>query len=183
MSVQLELRSERVELVEADALLLPVDGQLCRLGGATASALRAALPPDERADEMQYVEDELARLRPLAHPTAAVIDGIARWSKLVVSAAYPHNVDGVSYSPQACAQMIRSAIPAAAMVAVEQSIRSIAATLIGTAYRLPVDLAVRAFIDGLAVAKGPLTVRWSIPDDTARELALAATRRLGMHTQ
>src|SRR5690348_991289 len=100
MSVKLEIHEARVESIDADALLLPVDGQLCRLGGASAAALRAALPAEERADEMEYVEEELARLKPLAHPAAAVIDGVARWSKLLVSAAYPHNVDGVVYSPQ-----------------------------------------------------------------------------------
>jgi hypothetical protein len=62
----------------------------------------------------------------------------------------------------------------------EQSIASVAATLIGTAYRMPVDLAVRAFIDGLAAASGALVVRWSIPDADARELATAATERLGL---
>jgi hypothetical protein len=180
MAVRVEIRADRVEMIDADALLVPVDGQICRLGGATASALRAALSADERADELDYVEDQLARLRPLAHPSAAVIDGVARWSKLVVSAAYPHNVDGVIYSPQDCAQMIRRAIPTAVAAASEQSIASVAATLIGTAYRMPVDLAVRAFIDGLAAASGALVVRWSIPDADARELATAATERLGL---
>jgi hypothetical protein len=131
MAVRLEIHDARVELIDADALLLPVDGQLCRLGGASASALRAALPAEERAEEMEYVEEQLSRLKPLAHPSAAVIDGVARWSKVLVSAAYPHNVDGVVHSPQDCARMIRSALPVAIALAQEQSINSLAATLIG----------------------------------------------------
>ena len=176
----IELCDARVEHVDADALLLPVDGQLCRLGGATASALRAALDPDERADELEYVEHELAQLRPLAHPQARVIDGIARWRKLVVSAAYPHNVDGAVFDAHDCARMIRAALPEAIVVAAPKGITTLAATLIGTAYRIPLDLAVRAFVDGVAAAKSPIVVRWSLPDDAARELAREAARRVGL---
>jgi len=179
--MKLEIIADRVELVDADALLIPVDGTLCRLGGATASALRAALPAEERAEEMEYLEEELGRLGPLPHPSARVIDGVARWSKLLVTAAYPHNVDGAIYSAQDCARMIRAALPIALTLAVDEKLASIAATLIGTAYRMPADIAVRAFIDGLAASvKLPVTVRWSLPDATCRELALEAGQRLGL---
>lgn len=177
---RLEIHEARVESLEADALLLPVDGQLYRLGGASTSALRAALPADERADELEYVEEALARLKPLPHPTATVIDGVARWSSLLVSAAYPHNADGVVYSPHDCARMVRNALPVALALAHEHSIASIAATLIGTQYRMFVDLAVRAFVDGVAAARGSVIVRWSIPDAGHRDLALAAARRVGL---
>jgi hypothetical protein len=178
--VRLEIRDARVELVDADALLLPVDGLLCRLRGASASALRAALPQSERAEELEYVEDELARLRPLAHPSAAIIDGVARWSKLVVTAAYPHNVDGVVYSPHDCARMIRAALPVAIALAQDQWISFVAATLIGTAYRMPIELAARAFVDGVAAAQGSLVVRWSIPEPEHRATALLAARNVGL---
>jgi hypothetical protein len=178
--VKLEIHEARVELIEADALLLPVDGQLCRLGGASAGALRVALPAEERAEELEYVEEELSRLKPLVHPAASVIDGVARWSKLVVSAAYPHNADGVIYSPQDCARMIRQALPVAIALAEAGSIGSLAATLIGTQYRMPVDLAVRAFVDGVAAARASTVVRWSIPDPEHRALALAAAQRVGV---
>jgi hypothetical protein len=180
-SLVVQIVEPRVELIDADAILLPVDGQLCRLGGAVASALRAALPPDERADELEYVEHELAQMRPLAHPQAHAIDGIARWRKIVVSAAYPHDVDGAVFSPDDCARMIRAAIPTAIGVVEELGYESLAATLIGTAYRMPVDLAVRAFADGLAAAaKRCVVVRWSLPDAAHRELADAACKRLGL---
>jgi len=177
----LEIVDDRIELVEADAILLPVDGQVCRLGGAVANALRLALPPEERADEMEYVEDELSRMRPLPHPQARAIDGVARWRKILVVAAYPHDVDGAVFSPDDCAHMIRSAIPSAIALADELEIGVVAATLIGTAYRMPADLAVRAFVDGLAVAaKRPVSIRWSLPDPRHRELARSASARLGI---
>ncbi len=176
----IEIHEARVEHIDAEALLLPVDGLICKLGGATAAALRASLTDDERDDELEYVTDMLERMRPLAHPTAQVIDGVARWRKLVVSAAYPHNVDGRVFSPQDCAQMLRAAIPQALDVAATEGIGSISATVIGTAYRVPVDLAVRAFLDGIAAAKTSIVVRWSVPDADARRLAAEAAHRLGL---
>jgi hypothetical protein len=176
--IELEILPERVELIDADALLLPVDGALCRLGGATAGALRAALPADERTDEMAYVEEELARLRPLRHPEARVIEGVARWGKLVVSAAYPHNVDGAVFGPADCARMVRAALPAACAAAASTGVQVLAATVIGTQYRMPADLAVRAFLDGLLAATSSLTVRWSLPDPAHRALATDAWSRL-----
>jgi len=65
-------------------------------------------------------------------------------------------------------------------VAADHAIPSLAATLIGTQYRMPVDLAVRAFVDGLAGSAASVLVRWSIPDDQARELARAAVQRVGL---
>lgn len=181
MKLQLELVELTVERIEADALLLAVDGQLCRLGGAAAGALRLALAPEERADELEYVEDQLARLRPVPHPQARLIDGVARWRKLLVSAAYPHNVDGVIHTPDDCARMIRNAIPAALALAEAHQLASVAATWIGTAYRMSAELAVRAFADGLRTAAAHhVIVRWSLPDATHRQLAAAAAARIGI---
>jgi len=176
--IELEILTERVEHVDADSLLVPVDGAICRLGGAVASALRAALPEDERQDELEYVEDALARIRPLQHPDARVIDGVARWNKLVVSAAYPHNVNDVIYGPNECAAMVRAALPVACSVAASAGIQILAATVIGTQYRMPAELAVRAFLDGLAAATSAITVRWSLPDASHRALATEAWSRL-----
>jgi hypothetical protein len=181
MALEVEIVDARVELVDATAILLPVDGKICRLGGAVAGGLRAALAPDERIDEIDYVEHELARMRPLAHPQAKAIDGIARWSKIIVSAAYPHDVDGAVFSPDDCARMLRNALPVALALVDELALPTLAATLIGTAYRMPAGLAVRAFADGLAVAKHrAVRVRWSLPDAAHRHLAAAACCRLGL---
>ena len=178
-----EILAARVEHVHADALLLPVDGTICRLGGAASGALRAALPPDERADEMAYLEDELARLRPLPHARARAIDGVARWKTIIVSAAYPHNVDGIVHSPDDCARLLRAAIPPAVALAAERGLASIAATLIGTAYRMSVDQAIRAFADALAAAaQHRIRVCWSLPDSTHRERAEVACRQRGLVT-
>jgi hypothetical protein len=168
------------------------------------------LPLDQRAEELEYVEEELARLRPIPHPQACVIDGVGPWEKLLVSATYPHNVGGVIYAPEYCARMLGSAIPAAIGVAYADGIGSVAATLIGTAYRMSPDLAVlrrlpemtryeelnimgqfsralkrvRAFVDGLrAAAHRAVVVRWSLPDPAHYQLASSAAERLEMSTR
>lgn len=181
MALEVEIVDDRVEFIDAAAILLPVDGQICRLGGAVGSGLRAALAPQDRADEIDYVEHELSRMRPLAHPQAKAIDGVARWSTIIVSAAYPHDVDGAVFSPDDCARMLRSALPVALALAEELALPTLAATLIGTAYRMPADLAVRALVDGLAVARRrAVRVRWSLPDADHRRFAEAACSRLGL---
>jgi RNA polymerase sigma factor (TIGR02999 family) len=150
-----------------------------RGGGRTPLVLDEDLSvSDERADEMQYIEDELTRLRPLRHPDAVAIDGVARWNKLVISAAYPHNVDGAVFSANDCARMIRAALPVACDIAARAGVQALGATLIGTAYRMPADLAIRAFVDGLAAASATLTVCWSLPDATHRDLAIGAWQRV-----
>lgn len=167
----LELVAERLEDVAADALLVPVDGKLCRLGGASAAALRAALSADERDDELDYVADQLSRMQPLPHPEARAIDGVARWQHLVVCAAYPHSVDDVIITPEQCAAMVRRALPEALMVADAVQAQSLAAALIGTAYRMPAELAIRAFVDGVTAARSRVVVKWSLPDPAHRALA------------
>jgi hypothetical protein len=118
-------------------------------------------------------------MRPLAHPQAKAIDGVARWSTIIVSAAYPHDVDGAVFSPDDCARMLRSALPVALALADELALPTVATTLIGTAYRMPAELAVRAFVEGLAVAgRRAVRVRWSLPNADHRRLADAACRRL-----
>jgi hypothetical protein len=77
--------------------------------------------------------------------------------------------------------MLRAAVPQAVALAAELGLASIAATLIGTAYRMSVDQAVRAFADGLAgAAKHPIRVCWSLPQSTQRELAAVACRQRGL---
>ena len=75
--------------------------------------------------------------------------------------------------------MVRAALPAAISQADALALSTLAVALIGTQYRMPLDIAVRAFVDGLAVANGRVRVRWSLPDAETRTLADAALRRLG----
>jgi O-acetyl-ADP-ribose deacetylase (regulator of RNase III) len=169
------------QTLDAQALLVPVDGAICRLGGAAASALRAALDAGERDDELEYVGDQLERMRPLADGEARVIDGVGRWSHLVVSAAYPHDVNDVIFTSDACAARLRVALPRAFEAAAAAGVRSLAMTVIGTAYRIPGDLAVRAQADAIAAAaRVDLHVLWAFREASLLEVARAAVARLGL---
>jgi len=179
--LRLTLAHADAQALDAQALLVPVDGAICRLGGAAAAALRAALAPEERDDELEYVTDQLERMPPLVDGDACVIDGVARWSHLVVSAAYPHDVNDRHFTPDDCATRLRVALPRAFEVAAAAGIASLAMTVIGTAYRLPGDLAVRAQVDALAAAaRVDLHVRWAFREPSLLEEARTAAARLGL---
>lgn len=179
--VELEIARADVQDVAAEALLVPVDGALCRLGGAAASALRAALAADERGDEIEYVSEMLARLRPLGNGGARAIEGVARWPWLIVSAAYPHNVDGRTFAVADCAAMLRAALPAAIAAAATAGASSLAMTVIGTAYRMPGGVAVRAQVDGLAAARtGGVRVVWAFREPALMDIACDAAARVGL---
>lgn len=180
--LRLTLALADAQALDAQALLVPVDGAICRLGGAAAAALRAALAPEERDDELEYVTDQLERMRPLVDGEARVIDGVARWSHLVVSAAYPHDVNDRHFTPDDCAARLRVALPRAFEVAaVAAGIDSLVMSVIGTAYRIPGDLAVRAQADALAAAaRVDLHVRWAFREPSLLAEARTAAARLGL---
>lgn len=160
---------------------MPVDGAICRLGGAAAIALRAALDPEERDDELEYVSDQLERMRPLADGDVRVIDGVARWSHLVISAAYPHDVNDRHFTPEVCAARLRIALPRAFEAAAAAGVRSLAMTVIGTAYRIPGELAVRAQADAIAAAsRVDVHVMWAFREEPLLAIARAAVARLGL---
>jgi O-acetyl-ADP-ribose deacetylase (regulator of RNase III) len=120
-------------------------------------------------------------MRPLADGEARVIDGVARWSHLVISAAYPHDVNDQHFSPEACAARLRVALPRAFEAAATAGVRSLAMTVIGTAYRIPGDLAVRAQADAIAAAaRIDLNVLWAFREAPLLEVARAAAARLGL---
>jgi hypothetical protein len=172
---------EVVEAIDAEALLLPVDGRLCVLGGAATNAIRAALAADEIESELEFLTHQLKTLRPLADGDARVIDGVARWSRIVVSAAYPHNVNDKLFSMGDCARILRVSIGKAIEATERADLRSLAMTVIGTSHRLTPDLATSAIADGIASArKSSVMVRWAIPDSAIRTMALAHSQRLGL---
>jgi hypothetical protein len=120
-------------------------------------------------------------MRPLASGAARAIEGVARWRWLVVCATYPHDVDGRTYDAAACAAMLRAAMPAAAVAAAQAGARTLAMTVVGTAYRMPGDLAVRAQVDGLAsAAVTGLRVVWAFRDAKLVDIARAAAARVGL---
>jgi O-acetyl-ADP-ribose deacetylase (regulator of RNase III) len=176
-----ELLDAKLQDVEAEALLHPVDGLACVLGGAATQAIRAALPPDERMDELEDLEVRMKELKPLSDGDARVIEGVARWNWIVVSAAYPHNAGDRIFTPEDCAARVRTALANAFQMAGDHQIKSIAVPLIGTQYRMPVATAVNAFADGLASARDcGIRVLWCAPDVEALALATAACARLGL---
>jgi hypothetical protein len=169
------------EEITAAGLLLPVDGLIPNLGSGAARAIRAALPADERMGELEYLGEQLAELRPLPVGEARVIEWDYHWNWIVVTAAYPHNTAARSFSPHECAAILRAGVAGGVRAAVAHGLASMTMTVIGTAYRMDVGMAVRAQADGLAAeVRHNLTICWSIPDAAALQLAREACLRLGL---
>jgi hypothetical protein len=116
------VRMTTVADVEAEALVLPVDGRICVIGGtAAASALKSSFEPEDRVEEFRAVEDaaRALRSRPGGFPpgTAALIDGASRWSYLVVVAALLHQMNDTAFGEADHARTLHRALVGALSVA------------------------------------------------------------------
>lgn len=99
----------------------------------------------------------------------------------MISAAYPHDVNDRHFTPDDCAARLRVALPRAFETAAAAGVRSLTMTVIGTAYRIPGDLAVRAQADALAAAaRIDLRVLWAFREAPLVDAARAAIARLGL---
>ena len=159
MRVKITLLQEDINNVSADGLVLPVDGQICVIGGtAAARAFKASFAEEaEDAEEQQelylYAEEDVQRLQPLPHGKCRIIQGNDRWPNLVVAAAFYHNVNDVVFtSGQACS-LLTNAIRNAVCASAAHGIDSIALTLMGTTYRVSARESIAAMIAGLAAAR------------------------------
>lgn len=82
--------------------------------------------------------------------------------------------------PEVCAARLRHALPNAFEVAARSGIRTLGLTVIGTAYRMPGELAVRAQMDAIARAPAELHIVWAFRESALLEVARAAAARVGI---
>ncbi len=188
--MHLELTDRPAQDIDADTLLFPVDGRRPAPGGGVIRAIRASLSADDAEsmrDELDFLDEELAALR-LPDGGAAMLTGVGRWDQLLVSAAYPHNVNGALFEPPQYMDLIRRALPHALEFAESDptltvggrptdqpaTIRRVTMTLIGTAYRVSMEQSVRAIGDALIAAHRAgrsQHVIWSLPVEGALDAA------------
>ena len=73
--------------VAADALVVPVDGVVCRLGGAVARAILKSVPREERLELREDIDAELDGWKPIPDGDARALEGRGRWARFIVAAA------------------------------------------------------------------------------------------------
>jgi O-acetyl-ADP-ribose deacetylase (regulator of RNase III) len=170
--MKITLFQEEIGNIQADGLILPVDGQICAIGGtAAAKTLKSSFYKEtedleEQVELYTYLEEDVFRLKPLRHGSAAVIDGNDTWAYLVVIAAFYHNVDDVVFSSNQACELLSRAIQNGVREAVRHNLQSIAMTLMGTTYRVTPQQSILALTKGMAVVRREnIEIKWCILRD------------------
>ena len=181
------LCSEKVSNLKADGLVLPVDGNICVIGGtAGAKALKESFADETESSEEQmemyeYSEDDVKALRSLPHGKAKVILGNDTWKYLVVIAVQPHHVNDQIFSEEQFCQILRSGVANGISESVRNGLKSIALTLISNSYRISSNMSVSSIAEALSLCrKEDIDVYWSIIDQQNMELAKTMCGYLGL---
>ena len=176
--MNIHLCSEKISNLKADGLVLPVDGNICVIGGtAGAKALKESFADETESREEQmemyeYSEDDVKALRPLPHGKAKVILGNDTWKYLVVIAVQPHHVNDQIFSEEQFCQILRSGLVNGINESIKKGLNSIALTLISNSYRISSSMSVTSIAEGLSLCRAKkIDVYWSIIDKNNMELA------------
>ena len=176
--MQINLCKEKIGNLKADALVLPVDGDICVIGGtAAAKALKESFVEETESSEEQmemyeYSEDDVKSLCPLQHGEAKVLLGNDTWKYLVVIAVQPHHVNDQIVSKEQYCQILRSGVVNGITDSVRNGIKSIALTLISNSYRISSNMSVSSIAEALNLCRQEdIDVYWSIINQQNMELA------------
>lgn len=175
--MRVTIRNGDIGNAQTEGLVVPVDGQICVLGGTVAAkALKASLPEEDRRDLWDYLERDVKKLCPMDHGDARVIPGDGSWGSLVIVAAVPHHANDVIFSRMQFSRILHRSIVHGIKASRESNLASIAMTIIADSYRLPSDIAIRSMVVGLhECRREDITVEWCILDrekfDMAREVS------------
>lgn len=197
--MRVELFQKRVEDIDADALLVPVDGPLkVLLGGGALSGIKASLLSQrieiqdegetlrELNRELTGFREEFERELPtrIKAGSAVVVDGIARWRHLVLADCLRHNQNDRVFTPEEHAAVAGAGVHAAVLAAENAGIQTLLITPIGTSTRMEMDRSIATIVRGLAArSSARITIRWSFidpppkfPDAPSAAAASAAAR-------
>lgn len=128
-----KIYNKRLEEVEANTLLVAVDGRMCLPSASARSAIRAA-HTDEPLEAMEYYEERMLEAKPIPDGSASRIHVNDHWKYLLVAAALYHVMDGHRPSESDNANLLERALHSAMIAAPEGS--TVAVGLIGTS-RMP----------------------------------------------
>ena len=139
-----------ISQVSAEGLVCPVDGAIAVLGGpAAAIALKRSFAVDERDELFGYLEEDVRRLRPICDGEAKIVPGEGKWDWLVVVAALPHHVNDTIIGEDYFANILERSIISGIRASVQKGVKSIAMTVIGSSYRLPVASCILSSVNGI----------------------------------
>ncbi len=184
MPPHLEIHVANLALVDAEGLVVAVDGALCLLSGAAFSAVRGAFSADEEQDVREFFEEKVLELKPLRNGQAQVVEVDEKWRYLVVTAALLHSTAGNVYASDQHQAAIQRGVASAVRAAGQAGLASISMSLIGAAARLTVPQAVSATCRAIAACgASSAVVRWCFLSAEDAAVALAEARRIGLHAE
>jgi len=168
------IRHEDIRNARTHGLLVPVDGQICILGGTVAAkALKASLPKEDRQELWDYLERDVKKLCPMEHGEARVIPGDGNWEWLVVVAAVPHHSNDAIFSKAQFSSILKRSTVNGIKASLAHDLESITMTVIADSYRLPTEIAIRSMMEGLyECRKEDISVEWCILDREKFDLAI-----------
>ncbi len=172
-----------IDKVKVEGLVCPVDGNICILGGpAAATALKKSFDPEEWEELFGYLESDVKRLFPVPHGEARIIDGDGNWEYLVIIAALPHHVNDTVLTENYFASILEEAIVNGIRASVRHGIQSIAMTVIGSSYRLPVASCILSSVDGIKQChRENIEIIWCFLDGEQLKLAEKLLSQAGIN--
>ena len=176
----LRISQQPCQSISADAILLPVDGVRPALGGATGRAIRAALPPAEREEVLEELDEDLLALAPIRTGQAKALGPIARWNHLLVAAGFLHNVADTVFSSSQHAAAIASAIQNSLFLAEQLKAHTLVLAPIGTGARIDVSTALRTLLVPICSKNWRVEVVLSLIDEPVRLEALRLMSSFGL---
>ena len=171
--MKIRLTFDDIANVNADGLVIQVDGSQCDLGGPAASkALKYSIDSEDRMEIFGYLENDVKKLRPLKHGGAKIIHGEGAWEYLVIIAAVPHHVNDVIITQSQFASILEKSIFNCVIESHKMRLKSIAMTTIGTGYRLSPELSISSIVKGLYTNRRlDIEVVWCFIDEKQFTLA------------
>lgn len=171
--MKIRLTFDDIANVNADGLVIQVDGSQCDLGGPAASkALKYSIDSEDRMEIFGYLENDVKKLRPLKRGGAKIIHGEGAWEYLVIIAAVPHHVNDVIITQSQFASILEKSIFNCVIESHKMRLKSIAMTTIGTGYRLSPELSISSIVKGLYTNRRlDIEVVWCFIDEKQFTLA------------
>lgn len=182
----IHLKKKDIREVSTESLILPVDGSLCKFGAAAGTALKLALPAEERKEIIDELEERLLDLKPIPNGEAKMINladmGIAcPWRYLVILAVLPHHVNDRICHQSEFSRCLTKGIISGLKICAANNIKSVACTIIADSYRLSSNEAIRSMILGFKSSrKDSIDIFWCFIGQDKLDTAKQECQRAGL---
>jgi len=167
---------QNIENIKADALVMPVDGNVFLLGSAAMKALKESMRNfhglDDWREMLEDLEREVRLLCPIPQGQARIIPGDADWEWLLIIACQPHHVNDQIVTQDAFCKMLSASLSDGFNKCSQRGIKSIALTLISTGTRISPEQSIFSIAEAFATKREiGIEIYWSFINKHQLQLA------------